>query len=94
MVVVAANVIDDIFVSVSVSACASVFAPLSVSVSVCLCVCLHAVAANAIDNDLHYPINTVVFALIYCLFHLGMQVRLLCVHTHTHTHTHSMSMLV
>ena len=64
--------IDDIFVSVSVSACVSV--SVSVSVSVCFCVCLHAVAANAIDNDLHFPINTVVFALIYCLFHLGMQV--------------------
>ena len=28
-------------------------------------------AANAVDNDFHYPINTVVFLLIFGIYYLG-----------------------
>jgi hypothetical protein len=28
-------------------------------------------AANAMDNDFHYPLNTVIFILIYVIYYLG-----------------------
>jgi putative effector of murein hydrolase LrgA (UPF0299 family) len=32
-------------------------------------------AANAVDNDFHIPLNTIIFGLILLLYHLGMKVR-------------------